>query len=617
MNKIFASTVVLFVVIMMLFGQAVVTYKVFTTANTMAVSGTATSGYVLTATGANAATWQVASGGASDCTSVVTAGTAGIASTPSANSVYCITGAQSAQTAITLSAPNVTFRCLPGTTITRTSGGITLLTITGDGFKSDGCNLGTGGTSGGLLVSIGSGGNNAKFLHGKMTGASTNASNAGWFVQTQGSGLLVDDFGCDSTVVDNCMSILASTGDTSDFKVTNTSFSNGGSDKRGLRIGNSSSNTIYNGAISNITCQVTGSCVFFNWAGTPKPRAIVMNNVSHELGGDITTAEPFSIYGCSRCTFSNLAFNDQNHGMTNLPAFALHDLDFVTISNLDAYFLNAGTQCLLALDSHDSVVNGVTCRAGSLFSTSGRGTVELGIGAPGSNLNNMTFSNINIVLQASLANAIGFHAGNDATGTIDNLVLKNITVTGDVTSGQAGISLTTAGGSIASPIIGGISLNSVTTGISIGSGVTNAVIGSDLAFKSVTTRFSDSGTNTLLQSLKVAYATQTSKTTAQTTATLFTPDADAQYRIGGSINCDSTSAAATVNITIGWTDPSNQAQTSTLASAAACTALGASSFGQLLFPFRAKSGTNITYATSIVNTPTYDVSVHLEQVTTK
>ncbi len=111
-------------------------------------------------------------------------------------------------------------------------------------------------------------------------------------------------------------------------------------------------------------------------------------------------------------------------------------------------------------------------------------------------------------------------------------------------------------------------------------------------------------------------ARQTGKTTAITTTNLIASvTTNAMFHVDASLLCTTTSAAATVNITIGWTDDSNTAQTSTLGSAVACTALGASSFGTLNFNLSAKAGTAITYATSIVNTPTYNVRVTVKQET--
>jgi len=110
---------------------------------------------------------------------------------------------------------------------------------------------------------------------------------------------------------------------------------------------------------------------------------------------------------------------------------------------------------------------------------------------------------------------------------------------------------------------------------------------------------------------------KTSQTSAIATTTLTNLTSDGFYRATAALDCDSSSAAATVNITFGWTDPSGTAQTSTLGSAVVCTTLGAASIGNLTVSFRAKSGTAITYSTAIVNTPTYDVSVALETLAIK
>lgn len=97
-------------------------------------------------------------------------------------------------------------------------------------------------------------------------------------------------------------------------------------------------------------------------------------------------------------------------------------------------------------------------------------------------------------------------------------------------------------------------------------------------------------------------------------STILTPSGNATYRATATLTCTTSSAAATVNVTLSWTDTSNTAQTKALGSAVDCTALGASSIGNMVFAFRAKSGVAIQYATTIVNTPTYDVTVQLEKI---
>lgn len=114
----------------------------------------------------------------------------------------------------------------------------------------------------------------------------------------------------------------------------------------------------------------------------------------------------------------------------------------------------------------------------------------------------------------------------------------------------------------------------------------------------------------------VASTVQTAKTSAITTTNLFTTGvADASYRVGGTVYCETTSAAATATLTVTYTDPSNTVQTIT-GTGAACATLGASSFQVVNTPIRAKAGTNIQYAVAIANTPTYDVSVQIHQTTT-
>lgn len=90
--------------------------------------------------------------------------------------------------------------------------------------------------------------------------------------------------------------------------------------------------------------------------------------------------------------------------------------------------------------------------------------------------------------------------------------------------------------------------------------------------------------------------------------TLATAPADSLYVVDASLNCDSTSAAATVLITIAYTDISNTAQT-VASSVATCTALGASSITSLSTPIQVRSGSTISYTTTIANTPTYDLRI--------
>lgn len=93
--------------------------------------------------------------------------------------------------------------------------------------------------------------------------------------------------------------------------------------------------------------------------------------------------------------------------------------------------------------------------------------------------------------------------------------------------------------------------------------------------------------------------------------TMLTVPANGAYRFTAPVYCDGSSAAATVTVTLSWTDPSNTSQTLT-STAAACTTLGGSSFVDFSKNIQTKSGTTVGFNTSIVNTPTYDIRVMLE-----
>lgn len=116
--------------------------------------------------------------------------------------------------------------------------------------------------------------------------------------------------------------------------------------------------------------------------------------------------------------------------------------------------------------------------------------------------------------------------------------------------------------------------------------------------------------------VQVARVRAVAQAAAITTTTLLaTGAANTDYLVVATVYCTATSAAATAALTISYTDPGSQAQTIT-PSAAACTALGATSFSLVNSPIVAKTGTNITYAVAIANTPTYDIRIDLYQLGT-
>lgn len=99
---------------------------------------------------------------------------------------------------------------------------------------------------------------------------------------------------------------------------------------------------------------------------------------------------------------------------------------------------------------------------------------------------------------------------------------------------------------------------------------------------------------------------------AITDTTMITPAVNSAWRFTGTINCTTTSAAATATLNLKYTDTGNTAQTVSVTDT--CTTLVTSGVPNLITGIRAKASTAITWGVTIANTPTYDVSVRLEKM---
>lgn len=111
--------------------------------------------------------------------------------------------------------------------------------------------------------------------------------------------------------------------------------------------------------------------------------------------------------------------------------------------------------------------------------------------------------------------------------------------------------------------------------------------------------------------VQVGNSVLSGQTTSLGPTTLVTVGAaTASYLVVVDLTCKTAVATATISVTINYTDASNTAQ-SIAPSAAACTALGASSFALINSPIRAKNGTTITYSTTAANSPNYDISAQV------
>jgi len=104
------------------------------------------------------------------------------------------------------------------------------------------------------------------------------------------------------------------------------------------------------------------------------------------------------------------------------------------------------------------------------------------------------------------------------------------------------------------------------------------------------------------QTPQVAAVSHTTMVAVGTTAELF--------RFSGTVNCTTTSAAATATLNLKYTDTASTAQTVSVTDT--CTSLATTGVPNIVAALRAKGGTNITYGVTIANTPTYDVDVRLE-----
>lgn len=123
-----------------------------------------------------------------------------------------------------------------------------------------------------------------------------------------------------------------------------------------------------------------------------------------------------------------------------------------------------------------------------------------------------------------------------------------------------------------------------------------------------------SGTTSMLQ---VANVLTSGSTTTINTTTLYTPSGTHSYMVLGSIYCTTTTATATVAMTLSWTDIGGAAQSST-ATAAACTTLGSASrttFGLGTINIQPQGSAAVTYSTSVTNGPTlYNLSIQAYQL---
>jgi hypothetical protein len=582
------------------------------------------------------------SGGTSFPSTVVLSAGATIPATPAANTTYLLSDLSANYTVVggtksTISNPGVMFKCLsPDVIIQQTTAATDLFFITAGAtnpiFDTCGLAMPASGTMG-VAVDMDPANpvNYITLRNVTLNPTSSTATNsgAGWVNISGGAHHRIDAHDPFSDehviVVDNQTPSTHNSID--DVKVTGNYITNADLKSPFLNLNNSLALAVTRLDV-NITASCLGSCVAM-YGNANANGAHVQGHMQWTTGTSGT--DHLVKLQCQYCDIGPLALFDGgaggNHSAKSLASVSdgvgntYHDWDLQSGLN------NIGPP-IVTLDDHGNIYSHITIEGVGGTKTVLNPTGGWAIGQPGmliqvDNTSNISSDNVfdDVVIwmpPSSTADGIDSTCSFASSICDRNQFGSGVKIIGQGSTGAC-IKFTNTGGTGSSStnnsIADGATCQGFATGVSIGSNVNNTKIG-QMNFVSVTNRFSDSGTGTILKPLTVANVTKTSQVAAITATTLFTPDANAGYRVNVSVNCDNSSAAATVNPTISWTDPSNQAQSQSLTSAATCTALGSGSFGQLAFPFRAKSGTNIQYSTAIANTPTYDISITLEQVTT-
>jgi hypothetical protein len=195
-----------------------------------------------------------------------------------------------------------------------------------------------------------------------------------------------------------------------------------------------------------------------------------------------------------------------------------------------------------------------------------------------------------------------------STAAASVTTLQGVIITA-ATGNSTGINI----GSTSKVIASGTYIQSSGTGNGINNSGTYEDLGGNVFAATGAANYTGAGTY-LKTPEAVGSDVQLAKAAAQTAKTLFTVGTvTAFFRVHISVECTTTSASATVTPAVLYTDTSNTAQTVT-GTAATCTALGAASNTSQDVTFRALTATTIQYQTTIVNTPTYDISVTVEQL---
>lgn len=461
-------------------------------------------------------TWATPAGGgggaSNPCTDIPAPGA--WAPTGSAGSkVYCLgPGTYTLAAAIAFSGTKITvLGAGPSTIIQRTTASNNGFTVTGDDFTLRDVAFSGNSVNGGYIINVNA--NRTTLDNVTLINLGTNSGN-GNIRFTSGSGHTVNRFRASSAVAEPNIIFATDNTDIFDIRVTNSHFEMTGSPAAGaLSLEAVSSHYLYNFEVNNNTYLGAGRG-YYQLLNTSYPRNGSVRGFALELSANATT-ELFGVWGGDNTTFSDITITDNNFGLSNQPAIALHDCQYCVLTNTTVKLLNVGSQCIIGLDTKNTVISTFVCDGGGgdLNNAAGRGMFEFGIGAPSSSDSNLTITGVDITMpgtatQSCFRFAIGLAAGD----TLNNLNFSNNHCIG--TSSATALTLSTASSAVfRDAYIHGNTFDTFSTGISVGSGLTDTRIG-DNKMRSVTTKVSDSGTATYWdgKGANVASATTTTLT---------------------------------------------------------------------------------------------------------
>lgn len=429
-----------------------------------------------------------------DCTTIVAAGTDGIA-TPATGSKVCVTGNQSSTAAIALSNPKVVIQCVPGVTITRATAGQNLFALTASDVTVRDCILDGGSQTGGSAIAVSSNPSRVKIEENYFQNWGT-SSGAGIINVASGQQVTISGNAIPA-YVDHAINLNASeSGAIVGAKVRdNTLVQSGTTDNVvGIRWFNNSTYHVNN-------LEVRGNRVTTNAQGYyTNDNTGVYNQVvgNHCQWASTTNYKAcFDLYGgVSGTVIGNTAWDGGfGKGAGTMGLYNLHDLNNSTVVGNVAYFTGTGAPYgFNFLDSKNSVIAANAVYGGKTTSTAFRIATSAS-GGNGSISNNKIADNLFVAPANFTGTFLSLTCTNSGNLCSNNSIIGPHAI-GTSTSGSTGVALVQTNGTMDGNFIGDYLLKGFLTGISIGAGVSNTAIGDGTLSGATTAPISNAGTAT-------------------------------------------------------------------------------------------------------------------------